>query len=220
MDASPSPHTVRARRSIWTMGGRIVGRIAALAAALLCLGGWERVAEKDGVLVERQHVEGSPLYAVRATTTTALPPEQVIATVWNQRDYPRFVPYLAQLDMLEERPDEHVTYERVHFPVVKDRDYAIRARRVDDPARRVYRIDVEAVPERGPPPARCCVRVTRVAASWVVEPSGDGTRVTYTVATDPAGSIPTWIVNLAQKGAVPKVVRAMLDRAAAAPAPR
>jgi len=37
--------------------------------------------------------------------------------------------------------------------------------------------------------------------------------VTYQVLTDPAGAIPTWIVNLAQKSAVPKVVKAFLKRA-------
>lgn len=40
------------------------------------------------------------------------------------------------------------------------------------------------------------VRVTYFSAEWVITPIDDGTfDVSYTFSTDPAGNIPTWIVN-------------------------
>jgi hypothetical protein len=36
--------------------------------------------------------------------------------------------------------------------------------------------------------------------------------VTYVVTSDPGGALPAWLVNMAQRKAVPALVKAMLDR--------
>ena len=39
-----------------------------------------------------------------------------------------------------------------------------------------------------------------------------GSLVTYVVASDPGGALPTWLINRAQRHAAPAVVKAILDR--------
>jgi len=60
------------------------------------------------------------------------------------------------------------------MPVVADRDYTVRVRRRDDAEAHTYVMEALAAPDLGPPPQKGVVRVTRIVASWRVEPSGTG----------------------------------------------
>ena len=67
---------------------------------------WERVADRDGVVVERRSVEGSSVLEVRATAHSPLPPAVIMATLWKQNEYREFVPYLKRLDVLQDDGDK------------------------------------------------------------------------------------------------------------------
>ena len=71
----------------------------------------------------------------------------------------------------------------------------------------------EAAQRAGPPVQAAYVRVTAIQGSWTLVPThGGGSLVTYVVASDPGGALPTWLVNRAQRHAAPAVVKAILDR--------
>ena len=66
----------------------------------------------------------------------------------------------------------------------------------------------------GPKPQPGKVRVTIATGNWLFESlqGGKATRVTYTIRTDPGGSIPSWIANRANRKAVPDVMRAVFKQ--------
>ena len=177
-------------------------------------GRWERVAERDGVVIERRTDDPSSVREVRAKAHSSLLPAKIIATLWKHDDYVHFVPYLRRLDILRDDGDVKLVYEQIHVPLLKDRDATIRFTRSFTAATGAYEMSSRAVPEEGPPEQDGYVRVRTSQAHWSLVPTQDGgTDVTYTLRTDMGGLVPAWIVNAAQKDAVAKLIRAMLDRA-------
>ncbi len=177
---------------------------------------WQSVANKDGVLVERREQEGSSLYEMRATAESPLPPAEIFATIWRQREHPQFVPYLKRLDVLFEVGNERLTYEQIAVPLAQDRDYTVRLERHADPATQRYEVVFATANNAGPGPDKNHQRVSAIRGRWLVEPGpgGLGSRLHYEVFSDPGGALPAWLINRTQGSAVAKLVRAMLDRAA------
>ena len=179
--------------------------------------GWRSAGTHDGVTIATRDVDG-PVHEIRATVHAPTPPAAILATLWRHEEYPQFVPYLKRLDVLRDEGNTKLLYEQFSVPVLKDRDRVVRVSRTVDKATGTCDLTSVAVSDEGPPPVRDHVRVTRSTAIWHLVPAAaGGTDVTYTVRTDGGGVVPGWIVNSAQKDAVPKLVRAMLDRAAATP---
>ena len=157
------------------------------------------------------------MHEIRATAHAATTPAAILATLWRHEEYTQFVPYLKRLEVLRDDGDTKLVYEQFGIPVLRDRDRVVRVTRTTDAASGTCDLTIVAVTDEGPPPDPDHVRVTRSTAAWHLVPADGGTDVTYTVKTDGGGIVPGWIVNAAQKDAVPKLVRAVLDRAASAP---
>ena len=200
-------------------------RLASLAALLLVAGGflvapaafaldWEKVSDKDGVLVERRTVPGLRVSAIRVTARSPLEPGAVFETIWKQQEHLEFVPFLKQLRILSDTGDERVAYEQLALPFVRDRDYTVRLRKRVDPAVDRYEILIESANDAGPPPDRSYVRVTNIRGKWTVEagPDGKGSIVRYDLQSDPGGIIPAWLVDRTQRHAAADLVRAMIRR--------
>jgi len=175
---------------------------------------WQRVAERDGIVIERRGVEGSAVHELRATAHSPVPPAAIMATLWRHEEYVQFVPYLKRLDVLREETDTKLFYEQIHVPVARDRDATLRATRSFSAATGIYELSTRAVPDGGPPATSAYVRVRNSASLWRLVPAVDGgTEVTYTIRIDVGGLLPAWVVNAIQKDTTAKLVRAMLDRA-------
>ena len=58
------------------------------------------------------------------------------------------------------------------------------------------------------------MRVKVATGSWQFDSvqGGKATKITYTVRSDPGGSIPSWIANRANRQTVPDVMRALLKQ--------
>jgi len=175
---------------------------------------WEKVSDKDGVLVERRAVPGLRVSAIRVTARSTLAPGAVFETIWKQQEHLEFVPYLKQLRILSDTGDERVAYEQLALPFVRDRDYTVRLRKHVDPEVDRYEILIESANDAGPPPDGGYVRVTNIRGSWTVEagPDGKGSIVRYELQSDPGGIIPAWLVDRTQRHAAADLVRAMLKR--------
>jgi ribosome-associated toxin RatA of RatAB toxin-antitoxin module len=173
---------------------------------------WRFVGSRDGVVVDRRRVPGSSIDELRATTVVRFSPKQVFDVLWKHDEYVQFVPYLMSLQILRDDGKERLIYERVRVPLVKNRDYTVRVIRTDEPLTGSYHLQFAASPD-GPAPNADFVRIERLWGGWSVTPSGDGgARVVYVVASDPAGTIPSWIANSAQKDATTRFVLAMMKR--------
>lgn len=192
-------------------------------ALMLCLAlpamaraeGWEKLSEKDGVLVERRSVPGSAYFEVRATGRCPLPPAVVYATLWKHDEYMQFMPHLKSLQILKDEGNYRFVYEQVSMPVVADRDYTVRLTKLVDPESQTYQTVFESATDVGPPENSKFVRVHKIKGSWTLTPldGGKASSLTYLAYSEPGGSLPTWLVNSAQKDAPRDVVLAVIKRA-------
>jgi ribosome-associated toxin RatA of RatAB toxin-antitoxin module len=205
------------RRTTWV--GRAI--VAVVSAGLLVwgvvasAGEWEKVSDKTGVLIERRAIPGTHLFEVRATVHSSLSPGAIFDTLWNHREYLLFIPHLKRLDLLSDTDDERLVYEQVAVPLARDRDYTVRLRKQVDAAAQRYGIRFATANDAGPPPDGSHVRVRKIEGSWSIElgADGKGSVLRYDVQTEPGGTIPTFVTNLAQQEAVAALVHAVLKRA-------
>jgi hypothetical protein len=200
------------------MRGRIMCLVLSMAALAVADDGWERVDVEDGITIEARAVEGSSLREVRTTTHVDVPPAALAAVLWNYRDHASFVPRLKHAEIVRDGGDERVVYEQIEIPVLKGRDVVLRIRRHVDPATGAIEFRSTAVTDEGPPESSRFVRVRTSTGHWRFAPAGGGTDVTYVIRSDVGGAVPAWIVNRAQREAVPDLVRAIIDRARVAAA--
>jgi len=176
--------------------------------------GWKRVDEEHGIVVDARDFPGSSLREVRASIHSDLPPATIAAVVWRYEDHDRFVPRLAHAEVVRDvSPNERIVYEQLALPLLKDRDVVLRARR-ETAADGTIDIRTTAIDGEGPPATSRFVRVQTSEGHWHLAPAAGGTDLVYDIRTDVGGSVPAWIVNRAQREAVPDLVKAMLDRAA------
>jgi ribosome-associated toxin RatA of RatAB toxin-antitoxin module len=188
--------------------GVLLGGAPAWASAT-----WEQVTEVKGIRVEHRSLPGTGRYEIRASTSAPFPPQVIFETLWRHHEYPTFVPYLKHLAILQQSPNEKVIYEQITMPFVQDRDYTVKVTAEQEPATGRIQVAFVSAPDEGPPAQAPYVRVTGIQGSWTLVPTRDGgSLVTYVVTSDPGGALPTWLVNMAQRKAVPALVKAMLDR--------
>ena len=174
---------------------------------------WERVTERDGMVIEQRAVEGSSAREVRATVHSSLSSAALMATIWRHEEYVEFMPNLSRLDVLRDDGDSKLIYEQLDVPIVKNRDLTLRITRTFHRETGTYEISSEAVPDEGPPPSDEFVRVRTSTSRWRLVPAADGTDVEYSLYTDGGGAVPGWMAKLILKEVTAKILRSMLDRA-------
>ena len=177
-------------------------------------GEWERLGEREGIVIERRSVGHSSIRELRLTARSPLPPAVLMATIWRHEEYAQFLPHLKRLDVLRDEGDAKLIYEQIRVPLVKDRDLTVRVTRSFSPDTGTYEVASLAVPNEGPPESRDYVRVRTSLTRWSLAPVPDGgTAVTYRICTDAGTRLPAWILDRIQRDAGVKILRAMLDRA-------
>jgi len=176
------------------------------------------------VKVETRAIPDRDVKQVRARGIIPAPPHVVRAVIADLERYPAFMPYVKDSRILSRDPTGDVlNYQRLSFGImlVQDRHYVIRiaersSRSSDGRTGRafVWRL------EPGLPPgvaADAAVRVSVNNGYWDLQPVKDSegaTDVRYCVFTDPAGSLPKWVVGLANDQAVPQLFAAVASQAA------
>jgi hypothetical protein len=99
--------------------------------------------------------------------------------------------------------------------VVGARDYVFRMEIVADdlPAGGPFELAWTLDESKGKPPEGT-THMRSNDGAWRITADGAGTRFTYRIVIDPGGGIPTWVVNMANKSSVPKVIAAVEEEAA------
>ncbi len=203
-----------------------------LAPALLALVSARALAEDppwisrgvhDGVAVYSRNLEGSPIKEVKAEATIASPPASVWAVIQDVAAYPKIMPYTQEARILEAEAKTVDVYIRLALPIVKNRDYTVRRtiEHLPSDGGGLYRLSWRAVNDhpKAPPPSPQYLRLTTVSGYYELTPEqgGAATHIVYVVHTDPASPLPGFIVDRANRDAVPKVIKALRDWSKKAP---
>ncbi len=194
-----------------------------LAPLLLCgaavadEGAWEEVARTDdGIAVQMREQRGTTVKEVRATLRIPAPPRIVLDAACDPRSFRKSLEYVErQRYYWIGDPDVWFTYQLLDYPVVTKRDYVLRYERTMDPARGIYRLSWSTSTEKGPAPREDAIRVTLATGGIDVVPEDGGERslLTFRLLADPGGSIPGWVINIANRLSLPDIVREIRDAA-------
>jgi hypothetical protein len=156
--------------------------------------GWVKAAETDGITVFTRDKPGSEVKETKALGTIDAPPEAVWKVL---RDYPKYkerMPYTEVATVVGTEDGGKVTYfySKIGAPFVAKRDYTLKI-----------------VDESDWKEGKGFLKIND--GFWLLEPKDGGkkTQATYYLFTDPGGSIPKFLVNQANSGAVPDVFRAI-----------
>jgi hypothetical protein len=160
-------------------------------------------------VISKRDVKGSPYPEHRVVTTTDVSAAVLCDAVFEMGTSGE-TDGLALHKMVRDDGDVRTVYEQLAIPVVANRDYAMTvARKMEGEKCRIrFRATNDAAPEL----PRGFVRMDKLWGEWFFEPAEGGkTKLTYTMFSDPAGSVPPFLVQ----GSLLKAVKNSVTRAIA-----
>lgn len=175
--------------------------------------------ETGAITVDSRPIKDSVYFEYRTITETPDSVDTLCTAVfeWGTKGSDSSNVKLSKL--LKDGDDERVVYNQIEQPVVSNRDYAMTVVRKRDASSGTCRIRFRATNEFAPPLDKGVVRMNGLWGSWTFEPLASGkSRVTYTLFSDPGGSVPAFLVHGPQKSAAKDSIVKALQKAAQASA--
>jgi hypothetical protein len=177
------------------------------------------VREENGITVEAEGAPGRALPILTGTTTMAAAPEQVASWIRATSTHTDWMHNCEEARRLRREDDAVITYNRIGSPwPVSDRDVVLRSTLTEIEGGGI-RIEFHSTTEENVPVARGVVRMRRLVGSYDLRPVDGGTRVVYTVDSDPGGSLPAWLVKQAGKDLPYFTLKNLRERAETGPPP-
>jgi len=174
--------------------------------------GWKLTSgSKDVAIYSRPHA-GSRLKEFRAVGLIDAPTWAVHAVIDDLENYPHFMPYTLECQLLKRESDSIITYQRLSPKICGDRDYTLRVWKKSWPGPEgfTYLDQWKPANDLGPAEKKGVVRVKICDGGWLLEPDGAiKTRATYSVYTDSGGLIPAFIANSASRVGISKLFEAV-----------
>ena len=174
--------------------------------------GWKLTSgSKDVAIYSRPHA-GSRLKEFRAVGLIDAPTWAVHAVIDDLENYPHFMPYTLECQLLKRESDSIITYQRLSPKICGDRDYTLRVWKKSWPGPEGFSYLDQWKPanDLGPAEKKGVVRVKICDGGWLLEPDGAiKTRATYSVYTDSGGLIPAFIANSASRVGISKLFEAV-----------
>ena len=200
----------------------VAGTIALSLSGFAAADDWTEKAKEDGITVYNRPRAGSSVQEIKAIGLIDAPPKAAWAVIRDYDHYKDYMPYTEESKIVGREDGEKAIlfYSLINAPLVSRRDYVIRL--VDESDWKDgqgYLKSTWNVATTGPAPRDGVVRVKANEGYWLLEPreGGKKTFATYFLYTDPGGSIPNWVANKANQGAVPDVFRAIRKESLLAP---
>ena len=174
---------------------------------------WTVVTTGDNYTTYSRPRKGSSILEYKGVTVIDAEPIVVKRVIDDTAEYPKFMPYVVETKTISNDGTTRIGYQRLSPPFVGERDYTVRVHCEAKPCPTggmTYCNRWEAANDQGPAEKKGVVRVKITEGSWLLEPAPDGkTRATYSIYSDSGGSIPTMILNSANKTAIPKLFEAV-----------
>lgn len=193
--------------------------VLVLSLAAPAYAGRTVVREEDGITVEEDASPGRTLPILTGTTTMAASPEQIAAWLRATHTHVDWMHNCEEARQLRQEGSLSVGYTRIGSPwPVSDRDVVLRSMRTDLEGGGIH-IEFRSTTEENVPLAKGVIRMPRLVGSYDLRPVEGGTRVIYTVDSDPGGSLPTWLIRQASKDLPYHTLKNLRERAEAGPPP-
>lgn len=178
---------------------------------------WAQASKNKELVIFTKDNEAAGVREIRAHTFVDAPPAAVFKAVGDFNNYADYMPYVKESKILKKDGNTLSVYSRLDPPLVSQRDYIIEVKLSPGNAANggVYKSEWKGTPEAQPERNKV-VRVRLNTGAWTLEPADGGkrTRLTYSLLTNPGGSIPRWIADKSNTVAIPDLFKAVKKRAA------
>jgi len=173
---------------------------------------WKIAKQTAGITIYSRPHAGSKLKEFKAVGEIDAPSKTAHAVIDDVESYASFMPYTAEVRVLERKHNSVLSYQRVSPKIVSDRDYTIRIEQKSWPAQFgiAYLNEWKPANEHGPAEKPGVFRVKIVNGSWLLEPIGPNkTRATYHVFTDSGIVVPPLLANKISETGISKLFAAV-----------
>lgn len=160
--------------------------------------GWKLNTEKDGLRIYMADVPGSKIKALRVICELHASEAQLVAVLMDVNHAAEWIYHTKSCVLLRQvSPSELYYYSEINLPwPASNRDFIAHLTVNQNPATGVITIDGPVV-NGMVPEKKGVVRITDAYGHWVISPERPGyLKIDYTLHTDPAGTLPAWIVNM------------------------
>lgn len=179
---------------------------------------WKLKKEVDNLKVYYRESEHSTINEIKVRYIAEASLSNIVAVL---KDVPGFTGWIyscAEARVLEQKSNkETIYYSRLDFPFpMSDRDFIAKSKLWQDATTK--EIFIKVIGDTDYLPAKKnIVRLPKLVVNWHIKPlTGKRVQIEYHILSDPGGSIPDWLVNLAiDKGPVNSMqaFKEMLDQA-------
>lgn len=173
---------------------------------------FETLETAKGVTLRARAVPGSPYREYRVETKTTHAVNDLCAAIFEWATGGTDVPGVVLSKVLVSAENERVLYAQLSFPIVAKRDYVLSVKRewLGDGR---CRIRFRTTTDGAPPTPSGFVRMDKVWGEWdLVSEPGGGSLLTHTLFSDPAGSVPSFLVHGDQKASTRDSVNRALEK--------
>jgi hypothetical protein len=158
---------------------------------------WTLARDKGDIRVYTKPVAGSELNAVRGVTTVESSLSKLVTLIRDPSLRPRWDSFCGDSYLFEQvSPEEELVYLHSKMPwPVSDRDMVNRVTWHQDPKSLI--VTMHSIATRDLlAPVKGRVRVTQAVNDWQLTPLAGGiVEISTTVHLDPAGPLPSWLIN-------------------------
>jgi ribosome-associated toxin RatA of RatAB toxin-antitoxin module len=179
--------------------------------------GWSLVRNRDGVAVYNRKLAESKVRGIMARAEVDVESARVFAVITDFDNWSNFMPNVHESKIIDRSDQIEWLYLRLRGPFTKDRSFISEVtfeKNIGGVGR--YIVKWQLAEERTQELNIKGIIVPKSNTGyWELRPIGDGTRtyVTYCLHADPAGKIPKWMINFANKRTVPSVFEAVRRQA-------
>jgi hypothetical protein len=167
--------------------------------------GYERIGDKHNVVVYKREGHAIDLGAEGDIDAS---PEVVMRILTDYGSHPKWVHGLSESRILDRGGSALDVYQRLHLPLIEDRDFTLHVQWSCNGAARFIRFTTI---DKGPPPQKGIIRVPIHEGSWVLAPVDGGrrTHAVYRFRMELGGHLPMWMARGRAGKDVPELFEAI-----------
>jgi START domain len=157
---------------------------------------WKLKMDKEGIKIYSRPCASSAIDALKVSCVLEATLSQITAVLLDVKNQDQWFYHTKSKILLDISPSELYYYAELYFPFpFSNRDFVEHLKLSQDSVSKIIIMDVQNVPDYIST-KKDFIRVIQSACNWTIKPIGKNQIIIeFTLFADPAGSIPSWLVN-------------------------
>ncbi|MGI6394673.1 MAG: hypothetical protein ACOX2F_08120 [bacterium] len=167
---------------------------------------WKLVENSKKIKLYTREKGEEGIKEVKATATISGTVDEALEVLFDRNNHPKIFKYIKFSDQMKRTANCDWSYNIIDAPMASDRDYLVKSCKVNAKDGSTF-LKWEPFEDAKYPENKKKVRVLINKGYWkFTQVKPDELQVNYYIYTDPAGQLPLWIKNVANKKAVPDAI--------------